>query len=390
MKILINGRRWILGDNIDTDILFPGRFMTVQGATAEGALRGLAAVHPRMATDFASGDAIVAGSNFGCGSSREYAATALRDLGVPIVIAASFARIFYRNAYTIGLPLLEYHGAQLVPPAGPLEIDLAAGTIIDGGGHVLQAVPVAPALLGLLADGGLMPRLRRQISRGQIATGRSAGGRPAVPRETDFPVLHALSVKGTIQGALAAATVGRAEPQARQALDRLVANGFARFWEQRDCWQINADGRVEHARLLAADIPGDAAQRLRPLYEEFLPANAVVKALATRWQVRDGVPNDHTDAAHDGAVLAALEEVHGSATGLLVRMAAVRVRYGRYATRLGAALERLCSGDQSAFTGVFRDSYHEIWMEIHADLLLSLGIPRDAEEHRSSSGWAVG
>jgi 3-isopropylmalate dehydratase small subunit len=161
VKITIMGRCWTLGDNIDTDILFPGRFMTLRGASARSALQGLAAVAPDMAEEFVSGDAVVAGRNFGCGSSREYAATALRDLGVPIVIAHSFARIFFRNAFNVGLPLLEYRGPDPVPSTGPLEIDLEAGTIRCPDGTVLRAEPVPPFLLDLLADGGLIARLAR-------------------------------------------------------------------------------------------------------------------------------------------------------------------------------------------------------------------------------------
>ncbi|MEO3786724.1 3-isopropylmalate dehydratase [Actinocorallia sp. B10E7] len=166
MKIGIHGRCWVLGDNIDTDTLFPGRFMTLSGATAEGALRGLAARYPELAARFQKGDAIVAGDNFGCGSSREYAATAIRDLGVPVVIARSFARIFYRNAFNVGLPILEYTGEAPLPQDGPLEVDLATGAITHAAsGEVFAGTPVDPYLLELLSEGGLLPRLRRQLNR---------------------------------------------------------------------------------------------------------------------------------------------------------------------------------------------------------------------------------
>ncbi|MGW2279218.1 LeuD/DmdB family oxidoreductase small subunit [Streptomyces sp. NPDC001770] len=171
MRITLPSRTWRLGDNIDTDTLFPGRFMTLRGASADGALRGLASVHPEMAERFQSGDAIVAGGNFGCGSSREYAATALRDLGVPLVVARSFARIFYRNAFNIGLPLLEYRGDEPFPTDGPTEVDLSTGEIHCADGRVLKGDPVPGFLLGLIADGGLMARLRtRTAGRGEATT----------------------------------------------------------------------------------------------------------------------------------------------------------------------------------------------------------------------------
>lgn len=169
MKITVSGRCWMLGDDVDTDVLFPGRFMTLSGAVARSALQGLAAIAPEMAEGFSAGDAVVAGRNFGCGSSREYAAVALRDIGVPIVIAHSFARIFFRNAFNVGLPLLEYRGSRPLPRQGPIEIDLGAGTIrcFAGevlAGEVLAGEPVPPFLLDLLADGGLMARLRRRTA----------------------------------------------------------------------------------------------------------------------------------------------------------------------------------------------------------------------------------
>ncbi|MQY03728.1 LeuD/DmdB family oxidoreductase small subunit [Actinomadura macrotermitis] len=164
MKVEIPGRCWKLGTNIDTDTLFPGRFMTLGGATAQGALRGLAATYPEMAERFTAGDAFVAGENFGCGSSREYAATAVRDIGVPVVIAHSFARIFYRNSFNVGLPLLEYRGGTPIPEEGPLIADLATGQITHmPSGQVYAGVPVDPYLLDLLADGGLMARLRERL-----------------------------------------------------------------------------------------------------------------------------------------------------------------------------------------------------------------------------------
>lgn len=165
MKILVKGHRWELGDNVDTDTLFPGRYMTLGGATAEAALRGLAGIHPEMAANFTRGDAIVAGRNFGCGSSREYAATAIRDLGVSVVIARSYARIFYRNAFNVGMPLFTYTDSRPLPGDGDLEVDLAAGTVTHlPTGETRTGTPVPPLLLDLLADGGLMARLRRHAA----------------------------------------------------------------------------------------------------------------------------------------------------------------------------------------------------------------------------------
>ena len=367
MKILLSGSRWVLGDNVDTDTLFPGRYMTIKGATADVALRGLAELHPEMARRFAVGDAIVAGHNFGCGSSREYAATALRDLGVALVIATSFARIFYRNAFNVGLPLLEYPGSAPVPADGDLAVELAAGTITHvPTGEVRHGTPVAPLLLDLLTDGGLMPRLRRWSD--------------ARRSDEDFDVLHTVVIKGMVAVPAVATALAWSEERARAALDGLVAGGLATFHTGRDVWRATEPGRRRHAELVARDMPAATAARLRPIYAAFLPVNVRFKQLCARWQLRDGAMNDHTDQGYDAAVLADLDRSHTEAVSLVGAMARVQPRYGRYGGRLDGALARVRSGDLAAFTGVRRDSYHDVWMELHRDLLLSLGIDRSTED----------
>ncbi|WP_239308598.1 MULTISPECIES: 3-isopropylmalate dehydratase [unclassified Frankia] len=172
MNITVSGRRWRLGDNLDTDVLFPGSFMTLTGAKADVALSGLAMLLPEIADGFRPGDAIVAGSNFGCGSSREYAAAALKDLGISVILARSFARIFFRNALNIGLPVLEIDRVDLIPDEGPLLVDLTAGTVSGADGSVATGTVLDPFLLDLLRDGGLMPRLRARMASLDTADGR--------------------------------------------------------------------------------------------------------------------------------------------------------------------------------------------------------------------------
>lgn len=163
MKITVTGRIWRLGDNIDTDVLFPGRFMTMSGASEKAALEGLSALDPELAS-LGPGDAIVAGRNFGCGSSREYAVTALRDIGVRLVIARSFARIFFRNAINLALPVLEYPQDEPLPCTGPLEADLASGTLVyPAAGAKYEARPIPGFLVDILAAGGLMQHLRTTL-----------------------------------------------------------------------------------------------------------------------------------------------------------------------------------------------------------------------------------
>jgi len=168
VNITVTGRLWSLGDNIDTDVLFPGKFMTMSDASANAALEGLSSIDPELA-NLRSGDAIIAGRNFGCGSSREYAVTALLDLGVCLIVARSFARIFYRNAINLALPVLEYPDGEPLPCTGPLEADLATGVIrYPALGRKFTARPIPDFLVDMVTAGGLMPHLR--------ATMRTASG----------------------------------------------------------------------------------------------------------------------------------------------------------------------------------------------------------------------
>ena len=119
-----------------------------------------------LAPDFAKsvrkGDIIVAGSNFGCGSSREHAPIAILALGIPVVIAKSFARIFYRNAFNKALGLLEADIYDAVSAGETIEVDLAAGLIKTARAEV-QAKPIPSFMLELISEGGLINHLRRQL-----------------------------------------------------------------------------------------------------------------------------------------------------------------------------------------------------------------------------------
>lgn len=197
-------------------------------------------------------------------------------------------------------------------------------------------------------------------------------------------VLHALVLKGMARAdALAAATANAPDDVLRE-LDRLRTEGLASHHERRGLWNITAAGRARHAKRLAGDLPADARDRLDGGYRRFLPVNHRFKQTCTRWQLRAGVPNDHADADYDRGVVGELVEVHEQAQQLIAEWALVRARFERYATRLAGALARLRAGDRKAFTGVQCESYHDIWMELHRDLLLSLQRDREAEERTVS------
>lgn len=161
--LTLRGRAWTFGDNIDTDVLAPGAYMKLP--IEQAAQHCLEAIEPDFAKQVVPGDIVVAGANFGLGSSREQAAQALKTLGVSAILAQGFARIFYRNAINLGLPALFFPGASETRQHDQLEIDLMHGTIHNvSTGKTYLVEPVPPHLLQLLRAGGLMPHLRKKLS----------------------------------------------------------------------------------------------------------------------------------------------------------------------------------------------------------------------------------
>ncbi|MGO9239320.1 MAG: 3-isopropylmalate dehydratase small subunit [Bryobacteraceae bacterium] len=152
-----------MGENIDTDIIYPGRYLNVtdREKTAEHLFE---LAYPELRAALRPGDIIVAAKNFGCGSSREQAAAALKYAGIGAVIAPSFARIFYRNSINLGLPAIVSAEAPAVLEAGDeIEIDLARGFIRKlPAGPVCPAAALDPRAIELLNAGGLIPYLKRK------------------------------------------------------------------------------------------------------------------------------------------------------------------------------------------------------------------------------------
>jgi len=164
---IIQGKVWKFGDNVDTDLIIPARYINVS-EPSELARTCFIDIMPEFSSKVSPGDVIVAGRNFGCGSSREHAPLAIRESGIRVIIAESFARIFYRNAFNIGLPLLESAEAAKVITAGErLRVDIAAGRIesLDSG-KVFAARPIPDFMQALIEDGGLIPHIRKRKKMG--------------------------------------------------------------------------------------------------------------------------------------------------------------------------------------------------------------------------------
>ncbi|MBC8203983.1 3-isopropylmalate dehydratase [bacterium] len=161
MQNIITGRVWKLGDNIDTDLIYPGKYLPIIVAEemAQHALEGYDKDFP---SKIQKGDIIVAGKNFGCGSSREQAATCLKFAGIGAIAAKSFSRIFFRNAINQGLPLLTSDAADAVDQGGEITIDFSKGTIVFPGGQ--KRFPALPdSVMDILREGGLIPSVKKSL-----------------------------------------------------------------------------------------------------------------------------------------------------------------------------------------------------------------------------------
>jgi 3-isopropylmalate dehydratase small subunit len=158
------GKAWKFGADIDTDAIIPARYLNTSDPE-ELAKHCMEDADPEFAQKVSAGDIIVAERNFGCGSSREHAPIAIKAAGVGCVIAASFARIFYRNAFNMGLPILESPEASADIVTGEnLELDLSTGVIVNKSRNLTyQAQPVPPFMQELLATGGLIPYVMKRL-----------------------------------------------------------------------------------------------------------------------------------------------------------------------------------------------------------------------------------
>ncbi|MGE5507254.1 MAG: 3-isopropylmalate dehydratase small subunit [Chitinophagales bacterium] len=169
---MLTGRVHKFGDDFDTDLIIPARHLNTSDP-AELARHVMEDADPTFAGRVRRGDFVVAGKNFGCGSSREHAPLALKAAGVAGVVASSFARIFYRNAINIGLPIFEApEAAATIQEGEELTVDPAAGKVVRRAtGEEFSAAPFPESMRDLLAAGGLMPYVRRRLAEGESEGG---------------------------------------------------------------------------------------------------------------------------------------------------------------------------------------------------------------------------
>jgi 3-isopropylmalate/(R)-2-methylmalate dehydratase small subunit len=162
---LIHGRAWKYGDDVNTDVIFPGKYTYTISDPREMAQHALEDLDPEFIRGVRPGDVIVAGRNFGCGSSREQAATCLKQAGVGAIIAKSFSRIFYRNAINQGLPALAVPQAvERIQVGQAVTVDLAAGEI-RAGEETFSFPPLPEFVMGIMEDGGLIPHIKKNLAQ---------------------------------------------------------------------------------------------------------------------------------------------------------------------------------------------------------------------------------
>jgi 3-isopropylmalate/(R)-2-methylmalate dehydratase small subunit len=165
VRSILEGRVWTLGKDVDTDQIISGKYLTILDPN-ELKKHVFEIALPEFAAGARPGDLIVAGENFGSGSSREHAPQAMRAIGVGAVVADSFARIFFRNAINLGIPAIEAPGVRAIFSSGDVgRVDLSLGRVTNvTTGVSVGFPPLPPHLLGLLEAGGLVEKVRRELA----------------------------------------------------------------------------------------------------------------------------------------------------------------------------------------------------------------------------------
>lgn len=192
-------------------------------------------------------------------------------------------------------------------------------------------------------------------------------------------VLHTLRLSGFVDAPAVARRTGLDQGTVDAVLASAAGAGRVKERTGRVAgWTLTADGRSEHARLLAAELDASGARpAVERAEERFLELNQPFKEICSRWQLRpDGTPNDHSDAAYDRGVVDELGALHPRAVEVTAELAGSLPRFGRYPRDLAAAWERVDAGEVKAFAAPLQASYHDVWMELHQDLMSTLGRER--------------
>ncbi|MEI8240285.1 MAG: MarR family transcriptional regulator [Actinomycetota bacterium] len=195
-----------------------------------------------------------------------------------------------------------------------------------------------------------------------------------------FRTFHALRIKGFAKADVIAEVADLPIHLVDEHLQGLAAREWAQYREARELWQLTPLGREEHRLALARDVGGaELSPRLFEPYREFLALDDRFKHLCGDWQLRDSQPNDHHDNDYDLEVVERLVALDCDAAPVVARFGEVLERLTPYGPRLARTCLRVVEGETNMFTGVMCGSYHDVWMELHEDLILSQGFDRLTE-----------
>lgn len=268
-------------------------------------------------------------------------------------------------------------GEHAADPAS-IELLLAAG--VDSLSCSPFRIPMArlAAARALLAAGRVDPSVLERRSFDQIDHRHGEHALPQVDVTPDL-VVHVLRLRGFVTVDGVAESLVCSTDEVAPLLAQLVTDGLVRHIEARGLYQLTPEGTEHHAATMAALRVGDRHATMASSYERFLDLNLELKHLCTTWQTRDGSLNDHSDAGYDQRCIDELGRLLDDTEPVVASFTSVLPRFAGYSHRLRAALARLRSGDTRMFTGVMCGSFHDVWMELHEDLVQVLGIDRVQE-----------
>jgi hypothetical protein len=195
-----------------------------------------------------------------------------------------------------------------------------------------------------------------------------------------FRVHHLLRIKGFATVPQITEITGFEEDSVLQHLKELLSEELVIHREARGMWQLSPVGKTAHIDELKLDtIAGGYLAALAPEYPSFLALNDSFKVLCGDWQLKEGQPNDHSDPAYDKKQIIRLGKLDTDAQKICKTIGKAAARFSRYSVRLSNAKVAVENGEHKRFTGVMCESYHDVWMELHEDLILTQGINRAAE-----------
>ncbi len=296
------------------------------------------------------------------GGLVSHAALVAREWGIPAVVGAAEATV---DATGIDTPAGRIEAGALVT------VDGDGGRLLIGRSTITGAEAPEVTTIRTWAAAVEHEAAENKGVEHHVTAEHTADG------DAGFRALHALRIKGMAGLDTLAELSGLPPDQARHRLDELVDLGSATFMEPRSMWLLSAEGREAHGPALTEAVGGLDLDGLP--YGQFLALNGDFKQLCTDWQLRDGEPNDHSDADYDASIVTRLGRFDDESGPVVAAIGAVVPWMAGYRPRLQAARARFEGGDQKGLTGVMCDSYHDVWMELHEDLILTQGIDRAQE-----------